>query len=195
MKRISTKTTKRVAAVILAAFAACSMMGCSVEKNFTTTKTHTVTDANGNTTTTTTTNNNGTITTETYTTSADEVKTPIDVEEIDTDVPKVFNKTPIAIVNNMDFDIASLNIKLSTEEDWSDDLVEDDVCIEPGIIARGITMTFDEENRFIDIHVVATNGEDMDFNGLELPTEFDEEIVLSFEYNEEDGSYTVYAIS
>ena len=52
MKRISTKTTKRVAAIILAAFAACSVMGCSIEKNFTKTETHTVTDADGNKTTT-----------------------------------------------------------------------------------------------------------------------------------------------
>ena len=50
MKKINTKVSKRIAAIILAALAACSVMGCSVEKNFTVTETHTETDANGNTT-------------------------------------------------------------------------------------------------------------------------------------------------
>ena len=41
MKRINKKTSKRIAAIILAAFAACSVMGCSVEKTVTVTETHT----------------------------------------------------------------------------------------------------------------------------------------------------------
>ena len=53
MERISSKTSKKIAAIILVAFAACSVMGCSVEKTVTTTETHT--DANGDTVTTTTT--------------------------------------------------------------------------------------------------------------------------------------------
>ena len=53
MKRISSKTSKRIATVIVAAIAAFSVMGCSVEKTVTTSETHT--DANGNTVTTTTT--------------------------------------------------------------------------------------------------------------------------------------------
>ena len=63
MKKVNTKTSKRIAAIVLAAVAAFSVMGCSVEKTVTTTETHT--DANGNTVTTTTTNHNGEVTTET----------------------------------------------------------------------------------------------------------------------------------
>ena len=59
MKRVNTKASKRIVAVVLAAVAAISVMGCSVEKNFTSTTTHTYTDANGNTVTTTITNHNG----------------------------------------------------------------------------------------------------------------------------------------
>ncbi|MDO4188336.1 MAG: hypothetical protein Q4D29_05035 [Lachnospiraceae bacterium] len=76
MKRISTKTTKRVAAIILAAIAACSVMGCSVQKTVTTTETHT--DADGNTTTTTTTqttDQDGNVNTETTETEAKELIT------------------------------------------------------------------------------------------------------------------------
>lgn len=193
MRKTNVIKTVIAAAIMTAALG--TLTGCSVEKNFTKTETHTVTDANGNTTTTTTTNHNGEITTETYTTSADDVKTPVDVEEIDTDAPELFSQVPMAVANNMGFDIAALNIKMSTEEDWSDNLVGEGMVVEDGIIARGITMTFDEENRFIDIHVEDVNGEDFEFNRLALPTEFDDEIVLSFEYDEEEGTYTVYAIS
>ena len=66
MKRIGTKTSKRIAAVIVASIAAFSVVGCSVEKTVTTTETHT--DANGDTVTTTTTqttDQDGNVTTET----------------------------------------------------------------------------------------------------------------------------------
>ena len=68
MKKVNTKVSKRIVAIVLAAVAAFSVMGCSVEKNFTSTTTHTYTDADGNTVTTTTTNNNGEVTTETTST-------------------------------------------------------------------------------------------------------------------------------
>lgn len=193
MRKTNLIKTVIVAVVMTAALG--TLTGCSVEKNFNKTVTHTVTDADGNSTTTTTVNHNGEITTETYTTSADDVKTPVEVEEIDTAAPEIFDQVPIAIANNMGFDIASLNIKMSTEDDWSNNLIGEGVVIEDGIVARGIWVTFDEENRYIDLHLEDVNGEDLEFNGLALPTEFDEEIVLEFEYNEEEGSYTVYAIS
>ena len=66
MKKINTKTSKKIVAVILAAVAAVSVMGCSVKSDFTSTETHTVVDADGNRTTTTTTNHNGEKTTETF---------------------------------------------------------------------------------------------------------------------------------
>ena len=53
MKKVNTKTSKRIATIILASIAAFTVMGCSVEKTVTTTETHT--DADGNTVTTTST--------------------------------------------------------------------------------------------------------------------------------------------
>ena len=115
MKKINTKTTKRVAAIILAAFAACSVMGCSFEKNYTSTTTHTVTDANGNTTTTTTTNNNGVVTKETTTTTAEEAmasaEEEMDAEEV-SDVA-VYERVPIAFTNEMGWDIKDFYLKMS----------------------------------------------------------------------------------
>ena len=195
MKRINTKTTKRVAAIILAAFTACSVMGCSVEKNFTKTETHTYTDADGNTVTTTKTNNNGVITTETTKTSAENVNTSVEVEETEEEAPAVFSKVPLVIENNMGWDIAAINLKMSTDEQWSDNFLSEDTYIEDGIVARGIWVSYDEENRFIDIRVADSEGEGIDFNGFELPTEVGDEIVLSFEYDASTGLYTVSSIS
>lgn len=60
MKRLNTKVTKRIAAIVLAAVAAFAVMGCSVEKTMTTTETYT--DENGNTVTMTqTTDKNGNV--------------------------------------------------------------------------------------------------------------------------------------
>ena len=80
MKKVNTKVSKRIVAVVLAAVAAFSVMGCSVEKNFTSTTTHTYTDADGNTVTTTTTNDNGRVTKETTTTTADEAMSAMEEE-------------------------------------------------------------------------------------------------------------------
>lgn len=66
MKKLNSKVTKRIAAIVIAAAAASTVMGCSVEKTVTTTETHT--DADGNTVTTTTTettDENGTVKNET----------------------------------------------------------------------------------------------------------------------------------
>ena len=105
MKRIGKKTTKRVAAIILAAVAACSVMGCTVEKTVTTTETHT--DADGNTVTTTTTqttDNNGTVTNETTeTTETAEAET----EPVEEELPE----------NPGFFDTDSWSITYDTE-DW-----------------------------------------------------------------------------
>ena len=49
MKKLNKKTSTKIVAIILAAVAACSVMGCSVEKTVTTTETYT--DENGNTVT------------------------------------------------------------------------------------------------------------------------------------------------
>ena len=64
MKRLNTKVSKRIVAIILASVAAVSVMGCSAEKTVTTTETHT--EENGNTITTTqTVDENGNVQNET----------------------------------------------------------------------------------------------------------------------------------
>ena len=192
MKKISTKTTKRVAAIILAAFAACSVMGCSVEKNFTVTETHTETDADGNTTTTTTTKHNGEVTTETTTTTADEAMSAMDeemdVEEVSDAV--MYEKIPVDFTNNMGWDIKDLYIKMSSQDEWSDNFLDEDQYIDDGLTASGVTVNYTEEEHFMDVRVADSNGDGEEFTELELPAEGADHIEIVFEYDEVTGTYT-----
>ena len=192
MKKINTKVSKRIAAIILAAFAACSVMGCSVEKNFTVTETHTETDANGNTTTTTTTNHNGEVTTETTSTTAAEamssMEKEMDVEEISE--VAAYKNIPIAFTNEMGWDIKDLYIKMSSQSEWSDNFLSEDQYIDNGLTANGITLNYTEEEHFMDVRVADSNGDGEEFTEIELPAEGADHIEVVFGYDEVNDVFT-----
>ena len=181
MKKINEKMAKKIAVIVLAIAAAFSVVGCSVEKTVTTTESHT--DADGNTVTTTTTqttDNNGTTTT-TETTEGDE-------EEAE-DAVEVFENVPIEFANAMGWDVAELTLKMSSSDEWSDNFLGDDMVLVDGDTVTGINVTYDEIDNFIDINVADSKGENVEFDGLELPIENNDKIVISLECDE-DGSYT-----
>ena len=184
MKRINTQTTKRVAAIIIAAIAACSVMGCSVEKNFTVTETHTETDADGNTTTTTTTNRNGEVTTETTSSTAEDMV----AEEVNETV--MYEKVPVAYTNNMGWDIKNFSIKMSNQDEWSDNFLSDDQYIDNDTTADGITVNYNEDQHFMDIRVADSNGDGEEFTEVELPAEGADSIEVVFGYDEATDTYT-----
>ena len=190
MKKINTKVTKRVAALILAAVAAFSVMGCSVEKNFTVTETHTETDANGNTTTTTTTNHNGEVTTETTTTPA---KEEMEVEEISEVV--TYEKVPVAFTNNMGWDIKDFYIKMSNQDEWSDNFLSENQYIDHDTTANGVTVNYNEEEHFMDVRVLDDNGDGEEFTEIELPAEGADHIEVVFEYDEVSDTFTATVYS
>lgn len=179
MKKINTKVTRRIATIVFAAAAAFSLMGCSVEKNFTTTETHTYTDADGNTTTTTTTNNNGEITTETTET------TSADVE----DAVETYESVPIEFDNELGWDVGSFSLKMSSADEWSDNLFSEDQYLVDGDVMTGINVTYDAEDRFIDISVADSQGEGVEFDSIELPAEGADQIIVTLHFDETDGSY------
>ena len=184
MKKINVKVAKRIATIVLAAVAAFSVMGCNVEKTVTKTETHT--DADGNTTTTTTTqttDKNGTTTTTETTEGVAE-------EEIE-DAVAVFENVPIVFSNEMGWDIGELTLKMSSSDEWSDNFLGDDLYLDDGDTMTGINVTYDEIDNLIDIYVADSTGEGIEFDGLELPVENNDEIVISFGCDETDGSYTV----
>ena len=192
MKKLNAKVSKRIVAVVLAAVAAFSVMGCSVEKNFTTTETHTYTDADGNTTTTTTTNNNGEVTTETTTSTADEVMAPneeeMEVEEVNDVV--MYEKVPVAFTNDMEWDIKEFYIKMSSQDEWSDNFLDEDQYIDHDSTANGITVNYNAEEHFMDVRVADSNGDGEEFTDIELPAEGAENIEIVFGYDEATGTYT-----
>ena len=190
MKKINTKVTKRVAALILAAVAAFSVMGCSVEKNFTVTETHTETDANGNTTTTTTTNHNGEVTTETTTTPA---KEEMEVEEISEVV--TYEKVPVAFTNNMGWDIKDFYIKMSSQDEWSDNFLSENQYIDHDTTADGVTVNYNEEEHFMDVRVLDDNGDGEEFTEIELPAEGADHIEVVFGYDEVSDTFTATVYS
>lgn len=185
MKKINEKMAKKIAVIVLAIAAAFSVVGCSVEKTVTTTESHT--DAEGNTVTTTTTqttDNNGTTTT-TETTEGDE-------EEAE-DAPEVFENVPIEFANAMGWDVAELTLKMSSSDEWSDNFLGDDMYLNDGETVTGINVTYDEIDNFIDINVADSKGENVEFDGLELPIENNDKIVISLECDE-DGSYNAHVV-
>ena len=122
-------------------------MGCTVEKTVTTTETHTYTDADGNTTTTTTTNHNGEVTTETTTTTADEAMSAMEEEMAVEEVSDVasYEKVPVSFTNNMGWDIKDFYIKMSNQDEWSDNFLGDDLWLNNGDTMSGINVSYDEE--------------------------------------------------
>ena len=177
MKKVNTKTSKKIAAVILAAVAAFSVMGCSVKSNFTSTETETVTDADGNTTTTTTTNDNGKVTTETTTATAEEAMAS-------------YEEVPVDFTNEMGWDIKDFYIKMSDQDEWSDSFLSEDSYIDNGTTADGITVNYDMEQRFIDIRMADSEGAEIEFDAIELPAEGANHIEIVFGFDEASGEYT-----
>ena len=198
MKKINTKTSKRVATIILAAVAACSVMGCSVEKNFTSTTTHTVTDANGNTTTTTTTNNNGVVTKETTTTTAEETAmSSMEDEMEDEEFSDVvtYENVPVAFTNDMGWDIKDFYVKMSNQDEWSDNFLSADEYFDHDTTANGMTVNYSEEQHFMDIRVADSNGDGEEFTKIELPAEGADHIEVVFSYDEATDTYTATTMS
>ena len=191
MKKVNTKVSKRVVAIVLAAVAACSVMGCSVEKNFTTTETHTYTDADGNTVTTTTTNHNGEVTTET-TSTTEEARSSME-EEMDAEENNevvVYEKVPVAFTNEMGWDIKDFYIKMSNQDEWSDNFLGEDQYIDHDTTANGVTVNYNEEQHFMDIRVADSNGEVEEFDTIELPAEGADNIEVVFGYDEVNDVFT-----
>ena len=181
MRKINTKVSKRIAAIVLTAAAAFSLMGCSISTDFTTTESHTYTDANGNTVTTTTTNHNGDVTTETTTSADDAVADENDVIS--------FTSIPVEFDNEMGWDVGSFSLKMSSSDEWSDNLFSEDEYLVDGDSMTGLNVSYTSDDRYIDISVADSNGDGVEFTNVELPTDNVEKIVVTLHFDAADGSY------
>ena len=163
MKKVNTKTSKKIVAVILAAVAAFSVMGCSVETNFTST--------------------------ETTTTTAEAMAS---TEEETGDVEE-YENVPMSFTNNMGCDVAEFHIKMSNQDKWSDNFLKEGQYFDDGTTANGVTVDYDDEERFMDICVVDSDGDVEEFGGIELPAGGADEIEVVLGYDEAFNTYTVAA--
>ena len=181
MKKLNTKVTKRVAALILVAVAAFSVMGCSVEKTVTKTETHT--DADGNTTTTTTTkttDNNGTTTTET-------------TETTDAAEDSEYIVATIAFENETGVDIYELYFSVGSNDQWGDEILGEDAPLADGeIITCPDALTYSPETGlYWDLLAADSEGASIEFEGLNLSDAADSEnITIVLEYDAENEDYT-----
>lgn len=193
MKKTNLIKTVIVGAIMAAALG--TLTGCSVEKNFTKTETHTYTDADGNTTTTIKTNNNGVVTEETRTYTAEEMmasnEEDMEIEELSDAV--IYEKVPVAITNEMGWDVAEFYVKMSNQDEWSNNFLSEDQYIDDGTTANGMTVNYNEEQRFMDIRVADADGEIEEFIGIELPAEGAKQIEVVFKYDEENDVFTAHA--
>ena len=79
---------------------------------------------------------------------------------------------------------------MSSQDEWSDNFLDEDQYIDEGLTASGITVNYTEEEHFMDVRVADSNGDGEEFTELELPAEGADHIEIVFEYDEVTGTYT-----
>ena len=117
----------------------------------------------------------------------------MDVEEV-SDVAS-YEKIPVSFTNNMGWDIKVFSIKMSNQDEWSDNFLSDDEYIDDGVTVSGVTANYNEEDHFMDIRVADSNGDGEEFMEVELPAEGADEIEVVFGYDEVNDVYTATAFA
>ena len=170
MKRVNTKVSKRIVAVVLAAVAAITVVGCTVAKKNEVKKDTRV------------------ITMET---KASDLVENVTVKTIRKNDPEVFKKVPIDIANDMGWDVAGIFLKMSSQDVWSDNFLGDDMWLDNGQTMSGINVTYDSDDRYIDLYVVDSTGEGVEFDNVKLPIDGAKNITVTLERDAEN-EYHVY---
>lgn len=198
MRKNNVIKTVIAAAIMVAALG--TLTGCSVEKNYSKTVTHTVTDADGNTTTTTTTNNNGVVTKETTTYTADEAMASM-VEDMNYDADTIEDEAEdeeapvieatLSIENTTGATFAEFYIADSDDTDWGRNVLGDDTLEDEEIITFGSKFRYSEDYRYWDVEAVDAEGNALPFDHLDMFEAEDlENITIAISYDAENDIYT-----
>ena len=166
--------SKKITTIVAAALMIASlgmMTGCSATTTVTKTETTTTTDADGHTVT--------------------ETKETVNGQETSS---VQYENIPIAIENDLGGDIAELYLRMSDSDEWSDNFLGEDYYIDNNTTANGITVSYSSNANKIDVSVYDVEGQNLEFDGIELPTKNGEEMTLVLEYSEEDADYYAYVI-
>ena len=130
----------------------------------TTTKTVTVTDENGNTTTTETINGQESV---------------------------FYEKVPMLISNELGCDLSEVYMCLSDAEEWGDNFVPEGSLFPADKTLNGINLTYSEGDT-INVLVYDENGEDLEFEDIDLSPAEGKAFALILEYDEDEESYFAY---
>lgn len=166
----------KIISMIVACIVVIFVGGCAVTTTVTTTdkdgNTTTVEEVNGvKTTTTTDADGNTTITND--------------------DGSVIYEKLPMLFVNNLGFDVAELYIRMSYNEDWGNNMVIGDNALPSGREYPGMDLTF-REGDTIDLFVVNSDGDELEFDEVDLSPAEGKAFALILEYNEENDEYIAY---
>ena len=166
--------SKKITTIVAAALMIASlgmMTGCSATTTVTKTETTTTTDADGHTVT--------------------ETKETVNGQETSS---VQYENIPIAIENKLGGDIAELYLRMSDSDEWSDNFLGEDYYIDDNTTAEGINVSYTSEANKIDVSVYDADGNNLEFDGVELPANNGEEMTLILEYDAEAGDYCAYVI-
>ena len=166
--------SKKITTIVAAALMIASlgmMTGCSATTTVTKTETTTYTDADGHTVT--------------------ETKETVNGQETSS---VQYENIPMAIENDLGGDIAELYLKMTDTDDWSDNFLGEDYFIDDNTTANGINVSYTSNANHIDVSVYDVDGNNLEFDGVELPANNGEEMTLILEYDAEAGDYCAYVI-
>ena len=173
---------KRILSIVMAVVMVASLTGC------TKTKTVSYTDENGNTTTTTTTTDKEGTTTVTENTDVDGNVTSHEEDGYIT--------ASLKFVNLSGVDIYELYIVPDYSDNWGENIIsEENAPLADGeFIKWNDAFTYSENDLIWDIRAIDSEGEEMNFGGLDVSQAEDKNnIEFTFEYSEQNG-YTASVI-
>lgn len=164
---------KRLMLMVVACTTIFMMAGC------TKTVTVTTTDADGNTVTTTTVETpDGTETTTTETTT-----------EAASEEAGYYQDVPVTIENALGGQIAELYISFSDNEEWGENLLAEGFEFADGVSAEGLTVSYSEDDPYIDILALDMEGNELTFEEVDLSDVHGEPCTLVLEYDADDDEF------
>lgn len=164
---------KRLMLMVVACTTVLMMTGC------TKTMTVTTTDADGNTVTTTTVETPDGTTTTTEETTTEEA----------TEEAAFYENVPVTIENALGGQIAELYISFSDNDEWGENLLADGFEFADGVSAEGLTVSYSEDNPYIDILAYDLEGNDLTFENVDLSDVHGEPCTLVLEYDADDDEF------
>ena len=83
---------------------------------------------------------------------------------------------------------------MSDSDEWSDNFLGEDYYIDNNTTANGINVSYSSNANHIDVSVYDVEGNNLEFDGIELPVNNGENMTLVLEYDADATDYCAYVI-